>query len=362
MTFKNIQFDDSPTMRSLARLAEKKGWIKHDPIEKTASIKEDLSSTINLTLNILKLCSGLRNSGMDKFADELEKKFLAYKQANTLYNTQNEDGDDLINSAHPKGGHQIADVAGDAFVETVIEKHLKILDVINKKPTGKLASNKEIMGAVLQVLGQAKPINNIDYVANKILELNKSQSSSVDKKLAFDKAWTDGVRANGKYINEIMMRAAYPINNVITLLDQLLQLASSDGRINSEVSTAISSAQQYLISFNKDYLSACKSAFEKARSLEKSRLSNVDDLEQSRVSFDEVGSVFNFGLLSKTNIGKQKTFNGVVSALQLMEKGLGNLIFDKFSPGFDFDEPYMKNVRDKAFGLFSQIKRELGSV
>lgn len=153
MTFKHTNFDDSATMRSLIKVAAEKGWVKQEPIQKTASVSEDLSPSDNLTENVIKLCSGLRNSGLDKFADELEIKFLTYKQANSLYGVHKEEGKDLIDAAHPKGGHKMEDLA-DAVIGTILENRLKILNVVNKKPTGKLASHLDIMKAVKVALGQ----------------------------------------------------------------------------------------------------------------------------------------------------------------------------------------------------------------
>lgn len=181
MTFKHTKFDDSVTMRSLVKVAAEKGWIKKDPIQKTASVSEDLSPSSNLTENILKLCSGLRNSGLDKYADELENKFLAYKQANSLYNVSKEEGKDLIDAAHPKGGHNLEDVEGDALVETILENRLKILNVVNKAPTGKLASHSDIMNAVKVVMSvdASKVVNKLRKVltnVNTIFSLHEQEN------------------------------------------------------------------------------------------------------------------------------------------------------------------------------------------
>lgn len=167
MTFKHTNFDDSATMRSLIKVAAEKGWVKQEPIQKTASESEDLSPSGNLTQNVIKLCSGLRNSGLDTYADELENKFIAYKQANNLYNVHKEEGKDLINAAHPKGGHKMEDLEGDVLVETILERQLKILNVVNKKPTGKLASHTDIMNAVKVVL--AGDPSKITAKLNKVL-------------------------------------------------------------------------------------------------------------------------------------------------------------------------------------------------
>lgn len=167
MTFKHNNFDDSATMRSLIKVAAEKGWIKSEPLQKTAAASEDLSPSNNLTENVMKLCSGLRASGLDKYADEVEIKFLAYKQANSLYNVHNEEGKDLIDAAHPKGGHKMEDLEGDVLVETILENRLKILNVVNKKPTGKLASHTDILNAVKIVL--AGDPSQIKAKLNKVL-------------------------------------------------------------------------------------------------------------------------------------------------------------------------------------------------
>lgn len=180
MTFKHTKFDDSATMRSLIKVAAEKGWVKQEPIQKTASESEDLTPSNNLTQNVIKLCSGLRNSGLDKYADELESKFITYKQANNLYGVHKEEGKDLIDAAHPKGGHKMEDLDGDALVETILENRLKMLNVVNKKPTGKLASHADIMNAVKIVLAGdpskiTAKLNKVLRNVNTIFALNDQQ-------------------------------------------------------------------------------------------------------------------------------------------------------------------------------------------
>lgn len=180
MTFKHTKFDDSATMRSLIKVATEKGWVKQEPIQKTASESEDLFPSNSLTQNIIKLCSGLRSSGLNTQADELETKFLTYKQANSLYGVHKEEGKDLIDAAHPEGGHKMENLEGDAVIETILEKRLKILNVVNKKPTGKLASHTDIMNAVKVALGgdpskiQAQ-LNKVLRSVNTIFSLNEQQ-------------------------------------------------------------------------------------------------------------------------------------------------------------------------------------------
>jgi hypothetical protein len=156
MTFQHNKFEDSPVMRSLTKIAHEKGWIKDVPVVKTAAPKLDLNPTHDLLENLLKLSNGLRHSGFDKQADEIESKFVAYKQAQSLYNTHNESGEDLVQSAHPKGSHKLLDVdSKEAVFEDILDQHMKSVDMVEKKPTGKLASSRDIVNAVKIVLADA---------------------------------------------------------------------------------------------------------------------------------------------------------------------------------------------------------------
>lgn len=155
MTFKHMKFEDSATMRSLEKLAREKGLVKPEVMTKSASSQLDLAPSSSLTENVLKLCVGLKACGFDKYADELESKFVVYKQAQTLYETSKETGDDLVHSAHPKGSHKLDGVDGEeATIETILDQHIKILEKINKTPTGKLSSASDVIKAVKKVLGQ----------------------------------------------------------------------------------------------------------------------------------------------------------------------------------------------------------------
>ena len=155
MTFKHVKFEDSVVMRSLEKLAKEKGLVKPEKITKTAAVKTDLTATANLMQNILNLCAGLRQSGFTKHANELEEKFMVYKQAQTLYETTKETGEDLVESAHSKGSHKLEDVDSDeAVFETIVDQHMKHLKMIEKAPTGKLASARNVIDAVKVVLGE----------------------------------------------------------------------------------------------------------------------------------------------------------------------------------------------------------------
>jgi len=163
MTFKHVKFGDSVTMRSLEKVAYEKGWIQPDPLLKTAAAPKelDLYPSDNLMENILKLCTGLRQAGFEKHAEQVENLFVAYKQAQKQqhYDVSNEKGEDLIGAAHPEGGHQMEGVEGDAYVEDILEKHLKMLDVADADPKGKMASSRSVLAAVKVALG-APPLGD----------------------------------------------------------------------------------------------------------------------------------------------------------------------------------------------------------
>lgn len=158
MSYKHTKFTESETMRSLEKLAREKGWVKPEPITKQASSELDLTPSLNLTENIIKLCNGLKKAGFDKYAVELEDKLMAYKKAASLYEVSDEKGEDLVDAAHPKGSHKLEGVDSDeATVETILDQHLKLMEVINKKPHGKLASSRDVLNAVKIALGQTMP-------------------------------------------------------------------------------------------------------------------------------------------------------------------------------------------------------------
>lgn len=154
MSWKHAKFDDSAVFRSLEKIAQQKEIVKNSEIVKTAEKSFDLKPSGNLTDNVMKLCAGLRAQGLENRAAELESKFINYKRAETLYETSKEEGEDLVDAAHPKGSHKLESVDGDATIETIIDQHLKLVDIVNKKPTGKLATNKDILNAVKMALGQ----------------------------------------------------------------------------------------------------------------------------------------------------------------------------------------------------------------
>lgn len=202
MTFKHTKFEDSPIMRSLERVAQEKGLIKTQPLNKTAAAKKiDLTPTINLLDNVLKLCAGLRERGFEKQANDLEVYLINYKKAQTLYETFPEKGEDLIHAAHPKGSHKLEGIdAADegSVVEDILDQYAKSLEMVNKRPTGKLSS-AEAIKAVKVTLG-ATPLalaqnNNLYDTAKDTIDKFRSVYDTVRM------AMGDDAGENDQYLN-----------------------------------------------------------------------------------------------------------------------------------------------------------------
>lgn len=90
---------------------------------------------------IAALCDKLRQNGFVRQAEGLENKFLSFKSATIhLYRVFDEDGEDVIDAAHPDGDVKVEDAEKDlGDVETIVSRHKKIVDIVNKQPTGKYA-------------------------------------------------------------------------------------------------------------------------------------------------------------------------------------------------------------------------------
>jgi hypothetical protein len=126
--------------------------------------------SLNLVFSdLVKLADGLRSKGLTKQADELEDKIYQLKQAEThLYKAFEEDGQDLLDFAHPDGSPTVSPAQNQmGQVETLDEAQRKVLEIINKKPTGKFSSEirdlilitAEALDLSLIKSGQEKTIN-----------------------------------------------------------------------------------------------------------------------------------------------------------------------------------------------------------
>lgn len=192
MTFKHVKFEDSPTMRALEKVAKEKGLVKPESMEKKASLtkKADYTPSSDLMENIFKLCSGLRAQGLVKEASEIEVNYLNYKRAQTLYETSKEKGDDLVDQAHPKGSHKLEGVEGDeATIETILDQHLKHIQMVEKKPTGKL-SNAAAIKAVKRALGDAgKPRETRAMTPEELAKITPDQLADFFNRNMVEMSW-----------------------------------------------------------------------------------------------------------------------------------------------------------------------------
>lgn len=179
MTFKHIKFEDSVVMRSLEKLANEKGLVKKDTLAKqAAAAKPSKPASDSLVEKVIFLCSQLRAAKFEKHAQELESKLMAYKKANTLYETSSEKGEDLVQQAHPKGSHKLQGIDSSelAIIETIVDQQLKNIKMIDKKPTGKLA-NHEIIKAVKFALAESKDeiwsqlMNRVSFVKSRVSQV-----------------------------------------------------------------------------------------------------------------------------------------------------------------------------------------------
>lgn len=169
MTYKNTKFEDSPVMRSLEKLAQKKGLIKNDPFKKEASAPApSYVPTENLNQNILKLCSGLRSQGFGRYASELESKFLALKSA-----------ENILEEAHPEGSVTLKDMEGDATVEDCADQKKMIEDIIKKTPKGKFGH--DIVNLVKITLGSGGSSTAFSFVSKNLLPELTAAAELIEK-------------------------------------------------------------------------------------------------------------------------------------------------------------------------------------
>jgi peptidoglycan hydrolase-like protein with peptidoglycan-binding domain len=117
------------------------GAIK-GPVREYLESADDATVASNVVNELVVLADTLENMGAIRAAMVVDKQIMEYKKAiDKLYDVTGETGEQLINSAHPGGGPIVAPAAEEGGkVETVVEEQKKIIDKINKTPTGKYAS------------------------------------------------------------------------------------------------------------------------------------------------------------------------------------------------------------------------------
>jgi flagellin-specific chaperone FliS len=184
MSFKHGNFEDSAVLRSLERYAKENGMVRPEEFVKKAEKKIDLKPSENLTDNLIKLCNGLRDQGLESFANDIENNFLNYKTAEAKLYAET-DGEKLVEQAHPKGSPKL-DVLGDGVVETILDQHLAMIKMVDKKPTGKLNGKlknaTEIINAVKIALANSDAnLLNAHSNIKKAKNIIKGATSTVQK-------------------------------------------------------------------------------------------------------------------------------------------------------------------------------------
>lgn len=185
MTLKHISFHESEVMRSLERIAVKQGHFDPTPEEMLASAVYKINAakkvqpTDNVMADLLTLASVLKERGYESQASELESKLGLYKTAEThLYRVHDEDGEDVLNFAHPESAVQM-DERGSPFgkVFSPTEKARIIREVVKKEPSGKLA----VAAAMLKKNAQeATNIDALEAAKTKVLSVVAPNSSAYD--------------------------------------------------------------------------------------------------------------------------------------------------------------------------------------
>jgi len=208
---------DSLVYRSFIKVADEKGWVKSDPnyglASKTASLKKDLKPSNNFTENLLKLCSGLRDQGFDKYADEIENNFVIIAKEKSI-----------IEEAHPDGSFKIKDIEGNAAILTELDRHLAMMKVVNKEPTGKLAKIAKLIKKIANESEEDNKVNsNLDQIEVILFDLNdvfkEFKWSTVKQKFNYNYAQAKNDIAN--------LRADKTLKNADELIEDLNDISEN---------------------------------------------------------------------------------------------------------------------------------------
>lgn len=207
-----------------------------------------ISNAISFDESVLKLCEGLRQEGLDKQADLVENKFMAYKVAakTHLYRVHDHTGEDLIHEAHPDADPNMGD--GDlGDVEGILSRHKKIVDIVNKTPTGKLAAYVEQCKIALgqQVGISAKALG--DGMKEVAARLQKSN------------AFLGSIISQPEIANDDMLKSKFEemhtaTNNVQLFVIELFRMAEQAAKRATELNPSLSliTADDINLLLNKD--------------------------------------------------------------------------------------------------------------
>ncbi len=174
MKHKHIGFSDSIVMRELEKIARDKNLVEEElyiPIlNKKAST--DLVSTGDVFMDTINLAKALRMKGFPKQAIALENQVIEFKKtaadiADNPYDWWEEKGDSLLEHAHSEDKVELPSSGGFGLIEDEVNAHDKIMRLVEKAPTGKIAKkNTESKNLVIQAIN-ALAVDEKTMAANK---------------------------------------------------------------------------------------------------------------------------------------------------------------------------------------------------
>lgn len=370
MTFKHLKFAESSTMQAFEKLAQAKGLVTPDEVKKTAAPKAfDLNPSNNLLENILKLAGGLRSQGFNRHADDLERKFLTYKSAESLYETSKETGEDVVDQAHPKGSHKMD--GQDHSVLTIVDLKKKVEEVATKKPTGKLASD-DILNMVKVVLAQDMPRYmeppkprpgslTSDSVLPKGVTESLFPKEKKDVQMDFRDPINKGTSANSIYIKDVLNAPFRRLISAAKKLQELKQIATHD-RIPKNIGEAVGTYSGFLGNIYSAYATAVADASKYVTLKEKERMAVPGgDANSSLIRLPEVIPFFSKGKVTLLGLDKATSFEDISAKMNQHLSDIGDQVKLGLSPGFNFAEEDLKGISQKALSLIDEAAAELKS-
>ena len=299
----------------------------------------------DLTSQILNLSSALRRGGFEKHAEELEQKFVQYKTADVhLYRVHDEDGDDLVDRAHPDGDVNVGDGEhGD--VETISSKHKKIVDVIRKQPTGKLGA---YVAACKVVLGQ------------KGINLKGLPVSDVAKPIEGVVPFSSGQVANSSFINQLLSQHLRKYTTAFTKLAEVGKLLSPFP--SDEVSEATKQSVARTLYLVKSVVNMSEESFseveKKVAAIEAAKMAVTKDPAASVVKMADIAAAFANTSASKLNYQHANDFNDLNDRIGQVDKQLFDMI-NALKPLFQSGNQAASKVNDMAANLVTEAAASL---
>jgi len=271
-----------------------------------------METPTDLTSQILTLSSALRTNGFERYADALEEKFVQYKQADVhMYRVHDEDGEDMVDRAHPDGDVNMGDSdLGD--VETTVSRHKKIVDVVKKQPTGKLG---EYVVACKIALGQK---------GVQLQGLPVGDTKQVESVVPF----SSGQVANYTFINGLLSQHLRKYTTAFTKLAEVGKLLAPFPVDEVPETTKQSVARTlYLL---KSVINMSDTSFseveKKVKSIEDAKMTATKDPQASVVKISDIAAAFANTSAAKLNYQFATDFNDLNDRIGQVDKQLHDAI------------------------------------